>query len=74
MQQKVRPPTERRAAHDRGRGLFAVGRVIAVYRRRYGATTDYGIAWVTVALRDLRVSDDSWAGMDPAHRDAHPRL
>ena len=28
--------------------------MIAVYRRGYGATTDYEIAWVTVALRDLR--------------------
>jgi hypothetical protein len=32
-------------------GLVAVGRMIAVYRRGYGATTDYEIAWVTVALR-----------------------
>ncbi len=40
-------------------GLVAVGRMIAVYRRRYGATTDYEIAWVTVALRDLRVRDDA---------------
>jgi Domain of unknown function (DUF4192) len=47
--------------------------MIAIYRRGYGATTDYEIAWVTVALRDLRVRDDVWARMDPAHRDAHPR-
>ena len=40
-------------------GLVAVGRMIAVYRRGYGATTDYEIAWVTMALRDLRVRDDS---------------
>ena len=56
------------------RGLVAVGRMIAVYRRRCGATTDYEIAWMTVALRDLRVRDDAWARMDPAHRDAHRRL
>jgi len=55
-------------------GLVAVGRMIAVYRCRYGATTDYEIAWVTVALRDLMVRDDAWARMDPAHRDAHWRL
>ena len=48
--------------------------MIAVYRRRCGATTDYEIAWMTVALRDLRVRDDAWARMDPAHRDAHRRL
>src|SRR5260370_11032706 len=41
--------------------------MIAVYRRGYGATTDYEIAWVTVALWDLRVRDDAWARMDPAH-------
>jgi hypothetical protein len=39
--------------------------MIAVYRRGYGATTDYEIAWVTVALRDLRVRDDVWARMEP---------
>ena len=31
----------------------------------YGATTDCEIAWVAVALRDLRVRDDVWARMDP---------
>jgi hypothetical protein len=31
-------------------------------------------AWLTVALRELRVRDDAWARMDPAHRDAHLRL
>jgi hypothetical protein len=48
--------------------------MINVYRRGYGATTDYEIAWVTVALRDLRIRDDVRARMDPAHRDAHRRL
>jgi hypothetical protein len=45
--------------------------MIPVYRRHYSATTDYKIAWVTAALRDLRVRDDAWARMDPAHPDAH---
>jgi len=27
-----------------------------------------------VALRDLRVRDDAWARMDPAHADEHQRL
>jgi hypothetical protein len=35
---------------------------------------DYEIARLTVALRDLRVRDDAWARMDPAHADAHLRL
>lgn len=48
--------------------------MIAVYRRHYGATSDYEIGWVTAALRNLRVRDDAWARMDPARRDAHRRL
>ena len=36
--------------------------------------TDYQVAWITVALRDLRVRDDAWARMDPAHLEAHRRL
>lgn len=49
--------------------------MVPVYHRRYGATTDYEIAWVTAALPDLRViRDDAWARMDPAYRDAHRRL
>ena len=54
-------------------GLVAVGRMIAAYRRGHCVTTGYEIAWVTVALRDLRVRDHE-ARMDPAYRDAHGRL
>jgi hypothetical protein len=55
-------------------GLAAVGTMITTYRAggRYGA--DYQLARMTVALRDLRVRDDAWARMDPAHRDGHRRL
>jgi Domain of unknown function (DUF4192) len=31
-------------------------------------------AWLTVALRQLRVRDDAWARMEPEHRNAHLRL
>jgi Domain of unknown function (DUF4192) len=31
-------------------------------------------AWLTVALREVRVRDDAWAHMDPAHQGAHLRL
>ena len=55
-------------------GLNAVGAMIATYRGGGGYATDYQIAWITVALRDLRVRDDAWARMDPAHLDAHRRL
>jgi len=34
-------------------GLAAVGRMIAAYRRSDGAATDYEIAGVTMALRNL---------------------
>src|SRR5580704_13838644 len=55
-------------------GLNAVGATIATYRAGGKYSTDYQIAWITVALRDLRVRDDAWARMDPAHADAHRRL
>jgi hypothetical protein len=55
-------------------GLAAVGAMIAAYRRGGRFATDYEVAWLTVALRDLRVRDDAWARMDPAHAGAHLRL
>ena len=55
-------------------GLAAVGGMITVYRHGDGAATDNEIAWVTAELRDLRVRDETWARMDPAHQDAHRRL
>ena len=55
-------------------GLNAVGAMIATYRGGGRYATDYQLAWITVALRDLRVRDDAWARMDPAYLDAHRRL
>ena len=55
-------------------GLAAAGGMIARYRGGGRFTSDYEIARITVALRDLRVRDDAWARMDPAHADAHLRL
>jgi hypothetical protein len=55
-------------------GLNAVGSMIATYRAGGRYTTDYQVAWITVALRDLRVRDDAWARMDPRYLDAHRRL
>ena len=55
-------------------GLNEVGAMIAAYRAGGRYTTDYQIAWITVALRDLRVRDDAWARMDPAQVDAHRRM
>jgi hypothetical protein len=55
-------------------GLAAVGAMIKRYRDGGRFSTDDEIARITVALRDLRVRDDAWARMDPAHADAHQRL
>ncbi len=55
-------------------GLAAVGAMISRYRDGGGFTSDDEIARITVALRDLRVRDDAWARMDPAHSEAHLRL
>ena len=48
-------------------GLAAVGAMIARYRGGGRFTSDYEVARLTVALRDIRVRDDAWARMDPAH-------
>jgi len=55
-------------------GIAAVASMIATYRDggRYGTGNE--VAWLTVALTDIRVRDDAWARMDPADRDAHRRL
>ena len=55
-------------------GLAAVGAMITRYREGGRFATDYEIARITVALRDLRVRDDAWARMDPGHAEAHQRL
>ena len=55
-------------------GLAAVGVMITRYREGGRFTTDYEIARITVALRDLRVRDDAWARMDPSHAEGHQRL
>jgi Domain of unknown function (DUF4192) len=55
-------------------GLAAVGRMVAAYRGGGATATDYEIAWLTVALKDLRVRDDAWARMDPGHREVHRRM
>ena len=54
--------------------LATVGGMIARYRGGGRFTSDYEIARITVALRDLRVRDDAWARTDPSHADAHLRL
>jgi hypothetical protein len=48
--------------------------MIAAYRGGGRFTSDYQVAWLTVALQDLRVRDDAWARMDPDHKEAHLRM
>lgn len=62
-----------------GRRLIAaVGQPMVVEAiRRCRDGEELGIefaAWVTLALRELRVRDDAWARMLPEHGDAHARL
>jgi hypothetical protein len=54
-------------------GLVLVRDAINRYRAGEPIGTEYA-AWLTVALRELRVRDDAWARMDPGHADAHLRL
>jgi hypothetical protein len=55
-------------------GRRSVRLAVTMYRR--GAElTDHGeIAWLGLALTDMRVRDDAWARMDPRFNDAHQRL
>jgi len=55
-----------------GRGELQ--RAIRCYREGGSITTGDELAWLALLLTDLRVRDDSWARMDPAHVDDHIRL
>ena len=55
-------------------GLSAVADALGTYRRGGKLATDDQVAWLSLALTNLRVRDDAWARMDPGHRDAHTRL
>jgi hypothetical protein len=57
-------------------GLATMQGLITRYRDAdSGAVVTYDeAATVTVALRNLRVRDDAWARLDPAHKAAHLRL
>jgi hypothetical protein len=61
----------RKAIADKG--LAAVRDFIATYRDGRDAT-DYQVARLTVALKDMRIRDDAWARMDPGHGDCHLRI
>ena len=54
-------------------GQVAVRDAIRRYRDGEQVGPEHA-AWLTVALRQLRVRDDAWARMEPEHRSAHLRL
>jgi hypothetical protein len=55
-------------------GLRVVGEAITLYRGGGQLTSDDQIARLAVFVDDLRVRDDAWARMEPAHTKAHLRL
>jgi hypothetical protein len=55
-------------------GLRAVSEAISAYRDGGRIADDDKIAWLSVALTDLRVRDDAWARMDPDYSEVHRRL
>jgi hypothetical protein len=55
-------------------GRAAVQRAIRRYRSGGTITSGDELAWLAVMIADLRVRDDAWARMDPAHWEAHQRL
>jgi hypothetical protein len=57
-----------------GEGLRAVQEAITAYRGGSQITTAAQFAQIAVAIADLRVRDDAWARMEPAHTKAHLRL
>jgi hypothetical protein len=56
------------------RGLSAVQAAISLYRDGETISHSSHYAWLALSLSSLRVRDDAWARMDPAHRDDHLRL
>jgi hypothetical protein len=55
-------------------GLAAVRTAVQAYRDGATISSPVRHAWLALVLTSLRIRDDAWARMDPAHRDAHRRL
>ena len=55
-------------------GRREIQRAIRLYRSGGAIESTEHLCWLAVLLADLRVRDDAWARMDPAHRDQHRRL
>jgi len=65
-------PRRTRLLIDAGRA--AVRDTIALYRSGGEIADDDQMAWLIMAVSDIRVRDDAWARMDPEHHAAHRRL
>ncbi len=55
-------------------GRKEMQRAIRQYRAGGSIDSIEHLAWLAVLLGDIRVRDDAWARMHPAHRQAHCRL
>jgi Domain of unknown function (DUF4192) len=55
-------------------GLTVIRAAIGLYRDGGQVIPAIGFAWLALMLKQLRIRDDAWARMDPAHRAAHQRL
>ncbi|HTA11587.1 MAG TPA: DUF4192 domain-containing protein, partial [Streptosporangiaceae bacterium] len=55
-------------------GRKEIQRAIRLYRSGGRVASIDHLAWLAVLLADIRVRDDAWARMDPAHREVHSRL
>ena len=55
-------------------GRKEIQRAIRLYRSGGRVASIDHLAWLAVLLADIRVRDDAWARMDPAHREVHGRL
>lgn len=55
-------------------GRARVQHAMRLYRAGGEITDKYQLAWLALALADLRVRDDAWARMDPKHCHDHCRL
>jgi hypothetical protein len=57
-----------------GPGLAAVQAAVRLCRDGGSMNAGFTYAWLALVLRRLRIRDDAWARMDPAHAAAHRRL
>jgi hypothetical protein len=55
-------------------GRRSVRLAVAQYRRGAQLADLDEVAWIGLALTDLRVRDDAWARMDPKFNEAHQRM